>query len=563
MMGKMGLCFNTPPPAIRIVMLATLLLGTSFLAYSQSKADVILYNGKLVTMDEQQPTAQAVAIKGRHIVAVGNDETVRKWAGTNTKEINLSGKTVIPGLIDAHLHGIRGGRTFLFETYWFDAKNLPDALNKLSQSATKKNAAQWVAVAGSWIPEQFAEKRDPTIQELNQAVPHNPAYIQSLYDYALLNQNAIDTLKLNSSQPNVPVGIVIERDDKGLATGTLRGTIGSFNQLFAQISQTSDVEKNLNAFVHYLNQRGVVGFIDPSAGHEQAYRDFFKLQQQPPLRIRVGYRLSAPPGNESEWFKQRLAFRPPMHDDGRMAFLGFGESLVMAMNDGVQMSSGFKSSTESHLEQLKVLQFAAREGVAVEIHAYTDDSAAAILDVISEVAKSHDIAPLRWSIAHLNTGTPETIARMKKLGVAYSVQMGPYFESPAIERANGKTVAALSSPVQPALEQGVIVAGGTDATRIGVAGVWHAIEYHVTGKALDGSVRHDTRQLSREDALKMYTLNAAWIAFAEQQRGSLQAGKLADFAVLNQDIMAIPADKLHQTESLLTFVDGQQVYPEQ
>lgn len=129
MMGKMGLCFNTPPPAIRIVMLATLLLGTSFLAYSQSKADVILYNGKLVTMDEQQPTAQAVAIKGRHIVAVGNDETVRKWAGTNTKEINLSGKTVIPGLIDAHLHGIRGGRTFLFETYWFDAKNLPDALN--------------------------------------------------------------------------------------------------------------------------------------------------------------------------------------------------------------------------------------------------------------------------------------------------------------------------------------------------------------------------------------------------------------------------------------------------
>lgn len=98
--------------------------------------------------------------------------------------------------------------------------------------------------------------------------------------------------------------------------------------------------------------------------------------------------------------------------------------------------------------------------------------------------------------------------------------------------------------------------------RIGVAGVWHAIEYHVTGKALDGTVRHDACQLSREDALKMYTLNAAWIAFAEQQRGSLQAGKLADFAVLNQDIMAIPADKLHQTESLLTFVDGQQVYPE-
>lgn len=155
---------------------------------------------------------------------------------------------------------------------------------------------------------------------------------------------------------------MIERDDKGLATGKLRGTIGSFNQLFAQISQTSDVEKNLNAFVRYLNKRGVVGFIDPSAGHEQAYRDFFKLQQQQPLRIRVGYRLSAPHGNETEWFKQRLAFRPAIHDDGRIAFLGFGESPVMAMNDGVRMSSGFKSSAQSQQEQFKVLQLAAQKG---------------------------------------------------------------------------------------------------------------------------------------------------------------------------------------------------------
>lgn len=563
MPGKMGFFFSTPPPAIRNATLSALLIGASFLACSQEKADVILYNGQLITLDDQQPNAQALAVKGQHIIAVGNDEEIKKWSGQNTKEINLAGKTVIPGLIDAHLHGIRGGRTFLFETYWFDVKNLPDALNKLSQSAAQKKTAQWVAVVGSWIPEQFAEKRDPTFQELNQAVPENPAYIQSLYDYALLNQYAIDTLKLNTATPDIPAGIEIERNVHGAATGKLRGTIGSFNQLFAQISQDSDVKENLNAFIHSLNQRGVVGFIDPSAGQEQAYRDFFKFQQQHPLRMRVGYRLSAPPGNETAWFKQRLAFRPAVHDDGKIAFLGFGESVVMAMNDGVRMSSGFSASSDEKQEMFKVLQLAAQEGVPVEIHAYTDDSAEAILDVISDVAKSHNIAPLRWSIAHLNTGTPETLARMKTLGLAYSVQMGPYFETPAIERANGKEVAALSSPIQPALAQGIVVAGGTDATRIGVAGVWHAIEYHVTGKSLDGTLRHENRRLSREDALKMYTLNAAWLAFAEQQRGSLRVGKLADFAVINQDILAIAADKLHQTESLLTFVDGQQVYPPQ
>lgn len=563
MMSKMGLCFKTPPPAIRNIALAAMLMGTSSLAFAQDKADVILYNGQLITMDEQQPNAQALAVKGQHIIAVGNNDEIKKWSGQNTREINLVGKTVIPGLIDAHLHGIRGGRTFLFETYWFDAKTLPDALRKLSQSAEEKNTAQWVAVVGSWIPEQFAEKRDPTLQELNQALPANPAYVQSLYDYALLNQHAIDALKLNSPTPAIPSGIVIERNDKGFATGRLRGTIGSFNQLFAQISQDNNVGENLNAFIHYLNKRGVVGFIDPSAGQEQAYRDFFKFQQQQPMRMRVGYRLSAPPGNEAEWFKQRLAFRPAVHDDGKISFLGFGESLVLEMNDGVRMLSGFSSSPDAKNEQYKVLQLAAQEGVPVEIHAYTDDSADAILDVISEVAKSHDISQLRWSIAHLNTGTAETIARMKQLGLAYSVQMGPYFESPAIERANGNAVVAQSSPIQPALDQGVIVAGGTDATRIGVAGVWHAIEYHVTGKALGGSVRDEKRRVSREDALKMYTLNAAWLAFAEQQRGSLRAGKLADFAVLDQDILAVAADKLHQTQALFTFVDGQQVYPEQ
>ena len=563
MMSKMGLCFKTPPPAIRNMALAAMLMGTSSLAFAQDKADVILYNGQLITMDEQQPNAQALAVKGQHIIAVGNNEEIKKWSGQNTRKINLAGKTVIPGLMDTHLHGIRGGRTFLFETYWFDAKTIPDALHKLSQSAEEKNSAQWVAVVGSWIPEQFAEKRDPTLQELNQALPANPAYVQSLYDYALLNQHAIDVLKLNSPTPALPDGIVIERNDKGFATGKLRGTIGSFNQLFAQISQDNNVGENLNAFIHYLNKRGVVGFIDPSAGQEQVYRDFFKFQQQQPMRMRVGYRLSAPPGDEAEWFKQRLAFRPAVHDDGKISFLGFGESLVLEMNDGVRMSSGFSSSPAAKNEQYKVLQLAAQEGVPIEIHAYTDDSADAILDVISEVAKSHDISQLRWSIAHLNTGTAETIARMKQLGLAYSVQMGPYFESPAIERANDKTVAAQSSPIQPALEQGVIVAGGTDATRIGVAGVWHAIEYHVTGKALNGSVRDEERRVSREDALKMYTLNAAWLAFAEQRRGSLRAGKLADFAVLDQDILAVAADKLHRTQALLTFVDGQQVYPEQ
>ena len=267
-------------------------------------------------------------------------------------------------------------------------------------------------------------------------------------------------------------------------------------------------------------------------------------------------------GPEGEWFRQVMAFRPSRHDDGQLAFLGLGENLVRGMYDGVRMGPGFNPSAADRAELLRVARFAAQRRVPLEIHAYTDDAASAILDVFEQVAQEYDLRPLRWAIAHLNTGSRRTLERMARLGVAYTVQMGPYFEGDAIRNANPAGVVDHAPPVRTALDLRVPVAGGTDATRIGVAGVWQAIEYHVGGRAIGDSVRRPrTDLITREEALGLYTRQAAWLTFTENNRGQLKAGMLADLAVLDQPLLSMPADRIHTTRSVLTLLGGRVVHP--
>lgn len=531
------------------------------LSFAQT-ADWVLYNGTIITMDNEQKQAEAIAIDGNRILALGDKNSLNEFITPQTQQIDLNGKVVIPGLIDAHLHGIRGGRTYLFETYWYNANSIAEGLNKLKEAAKTKANNEWIAVVGSWIPEQFTENRSPTVEELSSAIPDHPVYIQSNYDFALLNQKAIEALALNSESPKIPNGIRVEYDEQGKATGKLTGNIGAYNQLFGQISQNVDVMQNLDAFMTSLNSVGVTGFIDPSAGGDQAYQDIFQLQSQKSQpNMRIAYRLSSTPNDEVSWFKERLAFTPPSFTYHDVTFLGLGENLVMAMNDGVQQSEGFNSNDAAKDKMYEILKLAAQKGTSVELHAYTDNSADALLQVLEAVNSDHDITQLRWSIAHLNTGSEATLDRMKKLGLSYSVQMGPYFETPAILKATSLSAAQESSPIKKAMDKGIIVAGGTDATRIGIAGVWHAIEYHVTGKSLGNQAQKPNHSLlSVEDALKLYTINAAWIAKDDANRGSLTQGKLADFVILDQDIFNISTDKLSDTKAIMTFVDGQPVY---
>lgn len=528
------------------------------------QADIVLRNGLLLTQDAQTPQASALAIRGDRILAVGSDRDMDRHIGDATRIVDLNRRTVVPGLIDSHIHGIRGGQTYIFETYWYDATQLRSALAQLTQAAATRPPGQWVAVVGSWHPGQFEEKRPPTRDDLDRAVPDRPVYVQHLYDYALLNRQGIAALQLDAPggvPSSLPSGIVVERDDQGKATGRLQGTIGSFNALVAHISASVDHKQSLKAFFAELNARGVTGFIDASAGSPEAYEPLFDLRDEGELTLRAGYRISAAgDGGEAAWFRRTMAFRPNRHDDGEIAFLGFGENLVTRMNDGIRAAPGFDPPARAREELVAVASFAAERRIPLEAHAHTDDAASAILDAFESVAQHHDLRPLRWSIAHLNTGSPRTLRRMARLGLAYTVQMGPYFETTTIHAANSERVASAVSPVNAALALGIPVAGGTDATRIGVAGAWHAIQYHVEGRPLAGVRRGEDNRIDRDAALRLFTRNAAWLSFAEHERGSLGPGKLADLAVLDQPYLTMPVERIHTIRSVMTMLGGRIVF---
>jgi predicted amidohydrolase YtcJ len=538
-------------------------VGFPFGGKGAAAPDLVLAGGTILTMDEKRPRARAIAITDDEITAVGSSRAVARLAGPDTQTVDLRGRTVIPGLVDGHTHAIRGGQTFDQETYWLDVRSLEDALARLSEAASERQPDEWVAVIGSWHPNQFREKRAPTVADLTEASPTNPVYVQYLYDYALVNEAGIEALGLNASQtPPVP-GIVVERDANGQATGRLFGGIGPFNALAATLLPAT-FEERKDSLEHYfaaLNASGVTGFIDDSAGPATSYETLFALSDEGRLSLRAGYRVPAQtPGNESAFFESVMAFRAPRQRGGPTPFVGMGESIVFGVNDGVRMGPGFRATPEALAELEEVATLAASRRIPLEIHAYTDDAASQILDVFERVNATHPIGGLRWAMAHLNTGSPETIARMKALGMAFSVQMGPYFEGPAILEANGPDV-ALRSAARAALDQGLVVAGGTDATRVGDFRVWPAVEFQVTGASAGNAVvRPPGQRMTRMEALRTYTLGSAWLAFDDDDRGSLEVGKLADLAVLDAPYLRVPATRIGEIRSLLTLRGGDAVH---
>jgi predicted amidohydrolase YtcJ len=526
--------------------------------------DLILENGRFITMDDRRPTPQAIAITDDRITAVGSSGEIARLATRATRRIDLRRRTVVPGLIDGHTHAIRGGQTFGRETYWLGVDSLATGLSMLSDAARARRPNEWVAVVGSWHPNQFRERRAPTVADLNRASPTNPAYVQFQYDYALLNDAGIRALRLNESTAPPAPGVVVERDTSGRATGRLTGGIGPFNALTARLLLSPDPavrKQSLRSYFRSLNAAGVTGFIDDAAGAPAAYDPLFALAADGNLTVRAGYRIGAQaPGNETAFFEPLMAFRPSTQPDGPTPFLGIGETLVFGVNDGVRQSPGFVASPQALAELEKLARFAAARRLPLEIHAYTDDLASQILDVFERVNRTNPIRGLRWAIAHLNTGSVRTIDRMKALGMAYSVQMGPLFEAPAILAANGPAVARRNE-ARAALDRGLVVAGGSDATRVGDFHLWPGLEFHVTGASLGNAVvRPPSQRLTRMEALRAYTLGSAWLSHDDDDRGSLEPGKLADLAVLNRPYLSVPATRIGDIRSVLTVVGGKVVY---
>jgi predicted amidohydrolase YtcJ len=529
--------------------------------------DMVLVGGKIVTVDQIATIAEALAIRDGRIFAIGSFAEVCVLAGPRTATVDLGGRTVIPGLIDSHIHAIRDGRTFGVRPDWSGVSTLKQALDTVRAAGRGTPPGSWIIVIGGWDPYQLAERRSPTPQELDEAAPDHPVYVQQLYDLAVLNRQAMQALQI-TAQTVIPPAGKVELDASGEPTGVVKAdgnvaTLAGLEQRLPEPSFEQQVDST-QAYFRTLNRAGITGILDGGGSDfvPAQYRPLFALWQRGDLTLRVRYDLTSPnPGTELSDIKNLTQLLPPRWGDDWLRFNGPGEIVIWRMHDGSATAKTFTPSAEARTALLEFANWAALNGYSLHIHASQNSSAKQILDVFEQVNNTTPIAQLRWVIVHIEDASDETLRRMKALGMGYAVQDRLYFAGDDYAKLRPAETLRRAPPIMTAMQMGLVVSGGTDALAISSFNPFVSLRWILDGKTISDAMTRGPDELpSRLDALRIYTLNSAWMTFDENERGSLEVGKLADLAVLDRDYMTVPIHDIAKIESVLTIVGGKIVY---
>ncbi len=522
-------------------------------------ADILLVNGRIATLDGTSSIGEALAIEADRIAATGSTQELRKLAGAATKIIDLGGRTVIPGLIDSHIHAIRAGFRYASEVHWDGALSVAEALERLRSAALRAEPGAWLIVAGGWTPRQFTESRRPTEAEIATVASGHPVYLQLFYGYVLINAAGRDTLGIKSAA-DLPPDARFERDGDGNPTGWIVGPGSAVISLYSRLPKPKLEEAIVGTrqFLRELTRFGITGVIDPG-GHNLAPEDYaalFRLWHERALPLRVAYSIFAPrPGKELEDFRAYTRFLPMGTGDDLLRFNGIGECVTWGMYNNETPDDADKEAF------YRVALWAASQGMTLTVHWNNDRSVHHLLDVLERVNREVPIAALRWSIAHLHDASDASLQRMNALGVGWLVQDGLYFAAPSYIAERGSAQMRRSPPIVAALKLALPRGGGTDANRVMIPDPFVSLRWMLDGKTVDGIATRGPEEIpDREQALRIYTEGSAWFSHDENRRGRLVAGMLADLAVLSDDYFTVPVPRIAQIESLLTMVGGQIVY---
>jgi len=542
---------------MKIVQWLLLVVLSAAQAFAQS-ADTVLTNGKIVTLDAAG-IVEALAVTDGKIVATGKSDEIVRLAGPATRRIDLGGRTVIPGLIDSHMHAIRAALFYATEVNWIGTKSVPDAMERIREKAKAAKPGEWIIVAGGWTPAQFAEKRRPTQAELVAAAPDNPVYAQLFYSNVLLTPAGLAALGVTRDEDVPPRGN-LERDADGKPNGWIAGDNPTISGLFDKLPLPTFAQSvaGTKQFFRELNRLGLTGVSDPGGFNltAESYRPLFRVWRDRALTVRVIYSLFAQRrGKELEDIQAMTQMLPMGFGDDWLRFNGIGENVTWGLYNN-------DTPTDAQKQQYyELAKWAASRGMTLTQHWNNNKSVHHLIDVIERVNKEVPIAQLRWSVVHLNDATQESLARMKALGLGWLMQNAMYFQGEAFLRERGNEAMRLAPPIKTALNMGLMVGGGTDAHRVMSYNPFVSLQWMLDGKTVGGTATRDLDETpSREEALRLYTLGSTWFTHDESRRGSLRAGKLADLAVLAQDYMTMPVGEIGSLASLLTMVGGRIVY---
>ncbi|HET9237485.1 MAG TPA: amidohydrolase [Oligoflexus sp.] len=536
---------------------------------SVTHADAIFLNGRITTLDPALPEASAMAVAEDRILAVGSDKDLAVYQGPATEVIDLRKRRVIPGLIDSHLHVIRGGLNYNMELRWDGVESLSTAMRMLKEQVDRTPAPQWVRVVGGFTEHQFAEKRLPTLDEINQVAPDTPVFILHLYDRALLNRAALRVCGYTKETKDPPGG-QITRDKAGNPTGLLLAKPSAMI-LYATLAKGPKLpfEYQVNSTRHFmreLNRLGVTGVIDAGGGFQNYPEDYEVINQlanKGDLTLRIAYNLfTQKPKEELSDFKRWTEMVKPGQGSDYFRNNGAGEMLVFSaadFEDFREPRPDLAQSMETELED--VVRLLVEKRWPFRLHATYDETITRALSVFERVNRDIPFDGLHWFFDHAETISVKNIDRVKGLGGGIAVQHRMAYQGEYFVERYGAAAADGSPPVKEMLSAGLPVGAGTDATRVASYNPWMSLSWLVTGKTVGGlKLYSDNRLLDRETALRLWTVSNTWFSNEEGKRGQITKGQLADFAVLSDDYFSVDGDAIKDITSLLTVVGGKIVH---
>jgi predicted amidohydrolase YtcJ len=534
-----------------------------------------LYNGRIATGDRANPRAQALLIEDGVFAAAGTNEDIRALAKSSARqidlEVDLGGRCVIPGLHDSHTHLIRGGLNFNMELRWDGVRSLADAMAMLKAQVARTPAPQWVRVVGGFTEHQFAEKRLPTLEEINAAAPDTPVFILHLYDRALLNRAALRVVGYTKESQNPPGGEIV-RDASGEPTGLLIAQPNALI-LYSTLAKgpklaPEDQVNSTRLFMRELNRLGITSVIDAGGGFQNYpddYRIIEKLARENELTVRIAYNLfTQNKGGELNDFRQWTELLQPLSGEDMYRHNGAGEMLVYSAADFEDFRlprPEMPANMEPDLEA--VVRLLVEKRWPFRLHATYDETISRALDVYERVNRDIPFDGLHFIIDHAETVTPRNIERIAALGGGIAVQHRMAYQGEYFAERYGAQAARQTPPVRRMLEMGVPVGAGTDATRVASYNPWVSLAWLVSGKTVGGlRIYGPENQLDRDAALSLWTAGSAWFSNDEGRKGRIMKGQFADLAVLSRDYFTVPEDDIAGLTSVLTMVGGRIVHGE-
>ena len=547
--------------------------------------DAIYYNGKILTVDTNFSTVNALAVKEGRILATGSTEEMRKLEGNNTKLFDLKGHTVIPGLIDNHIHFMRDALRWSNETRLDGVTSRKEALQIISDKAKGLKPGQPILVLGGWGELQFADKPGAfTTEELDQVAPSNPVILQKSYMALYLNTLASQVSDkaraiagTGNNDKRGPGNSGISQTDAsavpntqhpsfpssnpgqgswGSGRGGMRGGGGmqAVNRTVQQfIPNLTEEEKmaSIKSLCTALNGMGLTTIYDVGQPTDGPMERIETLKKQGALTMRVFHTLRYA-ANNPEQTDQSVDFvhqSKPFQSDDWSGVIGMGEHLYNPIHDSPMQPSDYSEDDYAQFEKLATA--AAEGGWNIQEHAMQDQTIRHYLDIFEKI---HAHYPLpRWTIAHCDTMSMESLERAKKLGLTIAIHNHTVKPPP---RDGGD-----SPPVKAIQESGIVWGLGSDGAIVAPVNPFSTLWWVVTGKIYpDRKVQEGT--ISREEALIAHTRSNAYLLFKEKDLGSLEPGKLADFLVLDRDYLTVPENEIKEIKPLQTVVGGKIVYGE-